>query len=117
MEDENVPETPPEESGKENPRSSKNLLTVVALCLLVALLVFGVNRVFAMLAARYPKPDPQPGSASVSEPVSPPAASSSGEETGSGSEEAPQFCPSCGRELHEGFQWGQYCPWCGEQVI
>ena len=27
----------------------------------------------------------------------------------------PGFCVHCGRALPESFQWGQYCPWCGEK--
>ena len=29
--------------------------------------------------------------------------------------DAPSFCVHCGRELPESFQWGQFCPWCGEK--
>ena len=31
-------------------------------------------------------------------------------------EDAPSFCVHCGKELPESFQWGQFCPWCGEKV-
>ena len=31
--------------------------------------------------------------------------------------DAPSFCVHCGRALPESFRWGQFCPWCGEQVI
>ena len=30
--------------------------------------------------------------------------------------DAPSFCIHCGKALPEGFQWGQFCPWCGKQV-
>ncbi|MCI8678239.1 MAG: zinc ribbon domain-containing protein [Lawsonibacter sp.] len=30
--------------------------------------------------------------------------------------EAPGFCVHCGEELPDSFQWGQYCPWCGEKI-
>ena len=30
--------------------------------------------------------------------------------------DAPSYCIHCGRSLPEGFQWGQYCPYCGEKV-
>ena len=30
--------------------------------------------------------------------------------------EAPNFCMYCGKELPETFQWGQFCPWCGEMI-
>lgn len=31
--------------------------------------------------------------------------------------DAPSYCVHCGRALPESFHWGQFCPWCGEQVI
>lgn len=31
--------------------------------------------------------------------------------------DAPSFCVHCGKALPESFQWGQFCPWCGEQVM
>lgn len=31
-------------------------------------------------------------------------------------EEAPSFCVHCGKALPDSFQWGQFCPWCGEKV-
>ena len=34
-----------------------------------------------------------------------------------GETDAPSFCVHCGKALPESFQWGQFCPWCGEQVI
>ena len=36
---------------------------------------------------------------------------------GSASEDrdAPSFCVYCSRALPESFQWGQFCPWCGEK--
>ena len=30
--------------------------------------------------------------------------------------EAPGFCVHCGKALPESFQWGQFCPYCGEKV-
>jgi len=41
----------------------------------------------------------------------PPGASQSrvGEPSG------PAYCVHCGEQLPEGFQWGQYCPFCGEK--
>ena len=35
-----------------------------------------------------------------------------------GSEEAqaPRYCVHCGQGLPEGFQWGQFCPYCGKKV-
>ena len=30
--------------------------------------------------------------------------------------EAPSFCVHCGKGLPESFEWGQFCPWCGEKI-
>ena len=29
---------------------------------------------------------------------------------------APNFCPFCGDDLPEGFEWGRFCPYCGKHV-
>ncbi|MCI8423440.1 MAG: hypothetical protein HFF50_07910 [Lawsonibacter sp.] len=71
--------------------------------LLIAVLFAGIKLIFAGLERAIPHP-PADGS-SVS--VQAPAASG---------EEAPSFCLYCGRGLPEGFQWGQFCPWCGEKL-
>ena len=34
----------------------------------------------------------------------------------SGDTEAPSFCVHCGKGLPESFQWGQFCPYCGEKI-
>lgn len=31
-------------------------------------------------------------------------------------EDAPSFCIHCGKALPESFEWGQFCPYCGEKV-
>ena len=31
-------------------------------------------------------------------------------------QEAPSFCVHCGKALPESFEWGQFCPWCGEKM-
>lgn len=100
----------------------RNWLVIAALCVLIALLVFGVNRVFTYLAVRFPHSEVQETAVSTS--ASGSLQGSDSAHTGSGTagagetvdEEAPSFCPNCGRALHEGFQWGQYCPYCGAQV-
>ena len=30
--------------------------------------------------------------------------------------EEASFCPFCGKELNDSFQWGQFCPYCGKKV-
>ena len=34
-----------------------------------------------------------------------------------GEPDAPSFCVHCGKALPDSFRWGQFCPWCGKQVI
>ena len=30
--------------------------------------------------------------------------------------DAPVFCVHCGKGLPDSFEWGQFCPWCGEKM-
>ena len=53
---------------------------------------------------------PIPGS-SASQSIDTPGGS--GQQT---DEDAPAFCPFCGKELNDSFQWGQFCPYCGKKV-
>ena len=32
-----------------------------------------------------------------------------------GDTDAPSFCVHCGKGLPESFEWGQFCPYCGEK--
>ena len=88
-----------ESSGK------KNALTILALCALIGALAAGILGIFALMQRIVPPPEP-PADVSASQSVS----------QSLPEEDAPRFCPSCGKELHEGFQWGQFCPYCGEKV-
>lgn len=95
----------------ENGRRAKSILVMAGMILLIVLLVLGVNAIFSMLDTRYPFLHADASASSQSS-----SASDAGRtETGDG-EEAPRFCPACGKQLREGFQWGQYCPYCGEMV-
>ena len=70
---------------------------------LIIVLFMGVKFVFWGLEQVVPKGQAGvPAGASVSQDVS-------------GEPDAPSFCVHCGRELPESFQWGQFCPWCGEK--
>ena len=31
-------------------------------------------------------------------------------------QESPSFCVHCGKALPERFEWGQFCPYCGEKI-
>ncbi len=30
--------------------------------------------------------------------------------------DTPSFCVHCGKALPERFEWGQFCPYCGEKI-
>ena len=64
--------------------------------------------IFAFLRRDIQVPIP---SSSVSQSIETPGGS--GHQTDG---DAPSFCPFCGRELNDSFQWGQFCPYCGKKV-
>ena len=74
---------------------------------LIVLLFGGINFVFWVLDQVIPK-NQADVSYSVSQDASVPRDTS-------GEPDAPSFCVHCGRALPESFQWGQFCPWCGEK--
>ena len=88
---------------EENNTNQKELSLVVWLGILAGL-VIGVILIFAMLEVAIPKQEIllQPENTVVEkEPEHP----------------APSFCPDCGQGLPETFDWGQYCPYCGQQAV
>ena len=96
-----------------------NVPLIVGLCILIVLLVLGINGIFGFLHQRLPYGDVSSSasvSASYGQVTDESGSTSASASSSAFQEEAPRFCPSCGKELHEGFQWGQYCPYCGEQV-
>ena len=93
----------------------KNILTILALCALIAVLVAVVIGIFGYLDTIVPESAKWSAMESSASASTPSDASGSSTPVG-GDEDAPRFCPSCGKELHEGFQWGQFCPYCGEKV-
>ncbi len=90
-----------EENGKK-----RDGLVIFGLIALIVLMFFGVKLIFGFLDAAIPQTPP----ASVQE-ADREAASSQGEVL-----PAPRYCPSCGQALPESFQWGQFCPYCGEKA-
>ena len=90
---------------KEN--SKKELWTILGLLALVVVLILCVKLIFAGLEAVLPEPTQPPAQSQQMD-----ASSQSGQTD----VPAPSFCPHCGDGLPESFQWGQFCPWCGEKV-
>ncbi len=89
-----------------NEKKSGDWKMIIGGILLIVVLFVSIKFVFWGLGEviRQDIPDAsQSGSVSRSETAS------------SGGQEAPSFCVHCGKALPESFQWGQYCPWCGEK--
>lgn len=70
---------------------------------LIIVLFVGVKLVFWGLEQVIPK-----SQAGVS-------SSASVSQDAAGEQDAPSFCVHCGKALPESFQWGQFCPWCGNK--
>ena len=79
------------------------IVLIVVLFLAIKLIFWGLGEI---IRSNHPEVY-QNQSTSISQDVS----------SGSGGEEdAPSFCVHCGRGLPESFEWGQFCPYCGEKV-
>ena len=89
-----------------NERKSSDWKVIIGGILLIIVLFLGIKFVFWGLERAIHKPQTD-----VSQSVSQSAAASQSEP-----EESPSFCVHCGKALPESFQWGQFCPWCGEKV-
>ena len=87
----------------DNEKKTGDWKMILGGVILIIVLFVGVKFVFWWLDQLIPKQQTDiPSSASASQDVS--------EE-----EDAPSFCVHCGKALPESFQWGQFCPWCGEK--
>ena len=87
----------------DNGKNTGNWKKIAGGILLIAVLFVGVKFVFWGLDQIIPKGRTDtPPDMSVSYAVD-------------GEPDAPRFCVHCGRALPESFQWGQFCPWCGEK--
>ena len=85
----------------DNEKKSGDWKLIVGGIALIVVLFIGIKFIFWGLDQAIPKPP-----ADVSQSVS-------GASTGG--EEAPSFCVHCGKALPDSFQWGQFCPYCGEK--
>ena len=89
----------------DNEKKTGDWRMVVGGIVLIVVLFAGVKFIFWGLDQVIPKNQAGgPSGASVSQDIS--------EEP-----DAPSFCVHCGKALPESFRWGQFCPWCGKQVI
>ena len=90
----------------ENEKKASDWKMIIGGIVLIAVLFVGIKGIFWGLEQMIPKGRfSDPASVSASQDVS-----------GGSGQEAPSFCVHCGKELPESFQWGQFCPWCGEKV-
>ena len=92
----------------ENKKKSGDWKMIVGGIALIVVLFIGIKFVFWGLGQVIPKP-PADLSQSAQSSQSVPAG-------GDGEEDAPDFCVHCGKGLPESFEWGQFCPWCGEKM-
>ena len=91
----------------ENEKKTGEWKKIVGAVLLIVLLFVAIKLIFWGLGQVIPK---QVGGDVQS------VQSSQSVFTGKSGEEAPSFCVHCGKALPESFQWGQFCPWCGEKI-
>ncbi len=92
----------------EKEKKTSDWKMIIGGIVLIAVLFIGVQFVFWFLGQAVPQTHLNDAPAvSVSQSV--PAGRQDGEE-------APNFCVHCGKALPDSFQWGQFCPWCGEKV-
>ena len=90
----------------DNEKKSSDWKIIIGGILLIVVLFVGVKLVFWGLGQVIPK--------QVSGEVQSVQSSQSAPAGSQG--EAPSFCVHCGKALPESFQWGQFCPYCGEKI-
>ena len=92
----------------ENYKKTSDWKMILGGILLIIILFMGVKLVFWFLGETIPQAH-RDGAPSVS-------ASQGVSDVSEQDGEAPSFCVHCGKALPERFQWGQFCPYCGEKV-
>ena len=90
---------------KENEKKTSGWKKIAGGILLIAVLFVGVELTFWGLEQAIPQERWKESSSAVSS-----------QEVPEDGAPAPRFCTDCGEELPESFQWGQFCPWCGEKI-
>ena len=92
----------------DNEKKSGDWKMIIGGILLIIVLFAGIKLIFWGLGEAIPQTHLND---------TPAASTSQSVPAGSQSEtEAPSFCVHCGKALPDSFQWGQFCPWCGEKV-
>ena len=97
-----------------NDSAKKGWLPIAGLIALIVVPVLGIKLIFAGLGTVIQQEPGAAQSAGAGQTSS--AVTSSGSVSAGTEENAPAFCPFCGKGLNGSFQWGQYCPYCGEKV-
>ena len=89
----------------EGEKKGGELWKIAGAILLILALFVGVQLIFSGLERAIPK---ERGDVSQS--------ASSPQKPSDGEERRPLYCVHCGEKLPEDFQWGWFCPYCGEMT-
>lgn len=94
----------------DNKKPSGDWKLIVGGILLIIVLFIAINSIFWGLGQMVPR-EKLTGRPDTSASWSVTADQSAPED-----QAAPSFCVHCGKALPESFEWGQFCPWCGEKM-
>ena len=103
---------------EDNTKTQNQTIVIIGLIALIFALFIGVKLIFAGLDAAIDSEDTLPAASQSTQVDVPDQSAASSTPTGGEQSDlpAPSFCPHCGDGLPESFDWGQFCPWCGEKV-
>lgn len=105
---------------ENNNKTQNQAIVIIGLIVLIIALFIGVKLVFAGLDSAMPDLKHMASEYEQSQSVDGEDAANAGQSAAApadGEETAgPNFCPHCGEEMRDGFQWGQFCPQCGKKV-
>ena len=105
---------------ENNNKTQNQAIVVIGLIALIIALFIGVKLIFAGLDRAMPDLKNMAAEYEQSQTVESegaPGADQSAAAPADGEDAAgPNFCPHCGGEMRDGFQWGQFCPQCGKKV-
>lgn len=90
-----------------NEKKSGDWKMILGGIVLIAVLFAGVKFVFWGLGEAVPQTHLNDAPAASA------GQSTSADKSG---EDDPSFCVHCGKALPDSFEWGQFCPWCGEKI-
>ena len=92
-------------------KQPRDRAVIIGSIVLILLMVLAVKGIFALLNADAQRNALSAPSTSAGQSTETPGGS--GQQT---DEDAPSFCPFCGKQLNDSFRWGQFCPYCGGKV-